>query len=268
MHDVVFFDLDGVVYAGPAPLTHATESIAAVRAAGVRCCFITNNASRTPADVAAHLIDLGIPCDLDDVVTSAQAGVHLLQERIPPGGTVLVIGGAGLRTLVADAGFVVVARADEGPVAVIQGFGADVAWRDLAEACYAVHAGALWIATNPDTTFPTDRGVAPGNGALVALVQSVVGRAPDVVAGKPEPALLHEALRRTGARSPILVGDRLDTDIAAGQRVGVPTVLVLTGISTRAQAEHGALNPDHIIDDLRGLPDIAMGRLPAGGRHA
>lgn len=268
MHDVVFFDLDGVVYAGRTPVAHAAESIADLRKAGIRCCFITNNASRTPADVAEHLTDLGIPCDPDDVVTSAQAGVHLLQERIPPGSTVLVIGGAGLRTLVTQAGFVVVDGAHDEPVAVIQGFGPDVSWRDLAEACYAVHAGALWIATNPDTTFPTDRGVAPGNGALVALVQSVVGRAPDAVAGKPEPALLHEALRRTKARSPILVGDRLDTDIAAGLRVGMPTVLVLTGISTRAEAEEGPLIPDHIIDDLRGLLDIAMGRLPAGGRHA
>ena len=268
MHDVVFFDLDGVVYAGRTALAHAASSIAELRAAGVRCCFITNNASRTPADVAEHLTDLGIACDPDDVVTSAQAGVHLLQERIPPGSTVLVIGGTGLRALVADAGFAVTGSAHDGPVAVIQGFGPDVSWRDLAEACYAVHAGALWIATNPDTTFPTDRGVAPGNGALAALVQSVVGRAPDAVAGKPEPALLHEALRRTGAHAPILVGDRLDTDIAAGLRVGMPTVLVLTGISTRAEAEEGPFIPDYIIDDLRGLLDIAMGRLPAGGRHA
>lgn len=268
VHDVVFFDLDGVIYAGRVAIPHAAEAIAELRAAGITCCFITNNASRTPAEVADHLHAIGITAEPQDVVTSGQAGVYCLSERVPGGARVLVIGGGGLRSLVHDAGFTVVDSANEQPAAVIQGFGPDVRWRDLAEAAYAIQGGAVWVATNPDTTFPTDRGVAPGNGSLVAAVQAAVQRPPDVVAGKPEPALLQEAIRRTGAMHPLLVGDRLDTDIDAGARLGVPTVLVLTGIHGAADAARRDVQPDHIIDDLRELPAIALGRLTAGGFHA
>lgn len=267
-HDVVFFDLDGVIYAGPGGIAHAAESVWELQAAGVRCCFVTNNASRGPDEVAQHLRELGIAAEADDVVTSGQAGVHALCVRVVPGSDVLVLGGSGLHRLVREAGFTLVFSAQDHPAAVIQGFGPDLSWRDLAEASFAIQAGAIWIATNPDTTFPTDRGLAPGNGSLIAAVAAAVGRAPDVVAGKPEPALLQEGLRRTGAMHPLLVGDRLDTDIAAGARVGIPTVLVLTGVSSVAEAEQFPTKPDFIIDDLRGLIPIVLGRLGSGGHHA
>jgi glycerol-1-phosphatase len=267
-HDVVFFDLDGVVYAGRQAIAYAPECIGELQSAGVHCCFITNNASRGPNEVAQHLQAIGIDAHAEDVVTSGQAGVRALQEQLTAGAPVLVLGGPGLHRLVADAGFAIVSSANDQPAAVIQGFGPDLSWRDLAEASYAIAGGARWIATNPDTTFPTDRGLAPGNGSLVAAVAAAVGRAPDLIAGKPEPALLQEGLRRTGAKSPLLVGDRLDTDISAGARVGIPTVLVLTGVNSRADIEGFPDQPDHVIDDLRGLIPLVLGRLPAGGHHA
>lgn len=267
-YDVVFFDLDGVIYAGRHALAHAPECIAELQSAGVRCCFVTNNASRAPHEVAQHLQELGVNASADDVVTSGQAGVHALQGRVLSGSTVLVLGGPGLHALVAQAGFTIVSSAADQPAAVIQGFGADLSWRDLAEASYAISGGAMWIATNPDTTFPTDRGLAPGNGSFVAAVAAAVGRGPDLIAGKPEPALLQEGLRRTGAKRPLLVGDRLDTDISAGARLDMPTVLVLTGVSSRADAAIYSDKPDHIINDLRELIPLVLGRLPSGGHHA
>lgn len=138
---------------------------------------------------------------------------------------------------------------------MMQGYSPDLCWRDLAEATFAVRTGIPWIATNPDLTFPTARGVAPGNGAFVEIVGRTAGRTPDAVAGKPEPPLLHEAVRRSGARSPLMIGDRLDTDIEAGCRVGIPTLLVMTGVTT-PQELLGARpheRPDYVGADLRVL---------------
>lgn len=228
-HDVLLFDLDGVVYVGPHAVPGAVKAIAAAVARGVRCCFVTNNASRTPDEVARHLRDLGVDATAQDVVTSSQAGAGLVAERVGSG-PVLSVGGRGVTEALRERGFVPVSAFDSETVAVMQGYGPDVGWRELAEATYAVRAGLPWIATNMDMTFPTPRGLAPGNGALVGAVAAAVGRRPDAVAGKPEPALLLEAIRRTGALRPLMIGDRLDTDIAAGGRLGIQTLLVMTGV--------------------------------------
>ena len=130
-----------------------------------------------------------------------------------------------------------------------------MSWRDLAEATFAVRTGLPWIATNPDLTFPAPGGIAPGNGALVRLVAETVGRGPDAVAGKPEPPLLREAIRRTRAQRPLMVGDRLDTDIAAGARIGIPSLLVFTGVTTLAEllAAIPEERPEYLGADLRVL---------------
>ncbi|MHB1165642.1 MAG: HAD-IIA family hydrolase [Candidatus Nanopelagicales bacterium] len=255
--DAVLFDLDGVVYVGSDPVAHAAEAIAATREAGLACAFVTNNAARSPQDVAEHLAELGIPARPDDVVTSPQAAVTVLAGYVPPGSRVLVIGGGGIDDALAHRGFVPVRSLAEDPAAVMQGFSPDLSWRDLAEATYAVRAGLPWIATNPDLTFPTARGLAPGNGSLVQAVATASGRRPDAVAGKPEPPLLNEAVARTGARRPLMIGDRLDTDIAAGPPAGIPTLLVLTGVSTLDELCGAAPGerPDYIGADLRVLAE-------------
>src|SRR4051794_38014714 len=208
-YDVALLDLDGVVYRGADPVPGAPEALAAARATGMRLSFVTNNASRPPEAVADHLEQLGVSAAPDEVVTSAQAAATMLVQLIGVGGLVLVIGGQGLRAAVAEVGLVSVPSYDAvpRPQAVIQGFSPDLQYEDLAQATLAVAAGATWVATNTDTTLPTARGLQPGNGTLVAAVAAATGRRP-LVAGKPERALVDEAVRRCGATHPLCVGDR------------------------------------------------------------
>jgi HAD superfamily hydrolase (TIGR01450 family) len=268
-HDLVMLDLDGVVYRGQDPVPHAVDALEAAQKIGTRLAYVTNNASRTADDVAAHLSELGVPgVGTDDVVTSAQAVVDLMAADLDPGSRVLVVGGKGLLVPLREAGLVPVRSADDAPVAVVQGFHPDVAWRDLAEATYAVTAGARFYASNLDLTVPTARGVAPGNGSLVGLVESVTGVVP-TVAGKPEPPLLRSTIARCGGTAPLMVGDRLDTDIRGAANVGVPSLAVLTGLSdvqTIADAE-GDLRPSFVAPDLRGLL-VAHGPIEVDGDRA
>ena len=255
--DVLLFDLDGVVYIGSDQVPGASAAIESARSQGARCIFVTNNASRTPAEVAEHLCSLGVPALEDEVITASMAGATLVLDFID-GGEVLAVGGPGVTAALHERGLIPVTTFSAAVRAVMQGYGPDVGWRDLAEATYAVRAGLPWIATNMDSSFPTVRGIAPGNGSLVNVVAQTVGRGPDAVAGKPEPALLREAIRRTGALHPLMIGDRLDTDIAAGSRLGMPTLLVTTGISTLSEARDavGELRPTYVAEDLSCLlPD-------------
>ena len=256
--DVVLADLDGVVYAGAGALPHAVESLNRSRD-GRRLGYITNNASRTDASVAAHLRELGLDTAPADIVTSPQAAVRLLVDRVAPGSMVLVVGGEGLVNELEKAGFVVTRRADDAPAAVVQGFAPEVGWSQLAEAAYALalpeeEGGIPWIATNTDWTIPQARGIAPGNGTLVSAVHTAVGRLA-TVAGKPEVPIFDEAVARFGARHPLFLGDRLDTDILGANRAGIPSALVLTGIDRpkHVLAAPAGSQPTFILSDLRQL---------------
>jgi HAD superfamily hydrolase (TIGR01457 family) len=273
-YDVALLDLDGVVYRGADPVAGAPEALAAARAAGMRMAFVTNNASRTPQQIVAHLGELGVPAQPDEVVTSAHAAATLAVERLGPGGRVFVVGGDGLRDAVAGVGLVLVERYDAvpAPQMVVQGFSPDLRYEDLAQAALAVAAGADWVATNADATLPTSRGLQPGNGTLVAAVAAAAGRQP-VVAGKPERALVEEAVRRSGAQHPLMVGDRLDTDIAGAVRAELDSLLVLTGVSTVADllAAAPAARPTYVGASLAALgaaqtPIADFGTLPTQRR--
>lgn len=250
--DTALLDLDGVVYVGPDAIDGVPETLADVRRRGMRTAFVTNNASRTPETVAAHLHELGVDAAADDVVTSAQAAATLVLDLVGAGAGVLVVGGEGLHAALTERGMRPVTSADDA-VAVVQGFAPDVDWQSLAEGTFAVRRGLPWIATNLDQTLPTSRGMAPGNGALVGVIAATTGLAPTAVAGKPELALHQESMRRTGARDPLVVGDRLDTDIEGANRAGVASLLVLTGVATpadvvRAEPVH---RPTYVAEDLR-----------------
>lgn len=253
-HDVLLLDLDGVVYTGPRAVPHAVESLAAAHAAGTRLAFVTNNASRPPSSVADQLRGFGLSVVPADVVTSAQAGARVLAGLVPAGAKVLVVGGQGLYEAVSERGFVAVEDASELPAAVIQGFSPQVGWQRLAQATYALRSGAAYVATNTDLTIPTAEGTAPGNGLLVSVVARASGVEP-VVAGKPEPPLMMESVERTGAVAPLVVGDRLDTDIAGAVRSGLPSLLVLTGVCGPAEllAAGPGERPTYLAADLRGL---------------
>lgn len=251
-------DLDGVVYRGPEAVPHAVESLTSF---GGRVLYATNNASRSPTDVADHLRELGLAAAAADVVNSSQAAAWLLTSRLETGAQVLVIGGPGVATAVREKGFVPVRPGEPADAvdAVVQGYGPDVRAADLAEAAYAVQRGALWVATNTDATLPTDRGVAPGNGSLVAAVEQAVGRPPDLVAGKPEAAIYELCGERLGLPTTELlaVGDRLDTDIAGANALGMDSLIVLTGVDDLATivAAPVASRPTWVATDLRALVD-------------
>ncbi|PZE71589.1 haloacid dehalogenase [Curtobacterium sp. MCBD17_019] len=253
--DLVLTDLDGVVYRGSAAIPHAVEALTAASATA-RVGYITNNASRRPADVAEHLRGYGLEVGADDVVTSSQAGVRLLSTLVPAGATILVIGGVGLTSIVEAGGFRVTDSADDEPAAVIQGFSPDLGWRQLAEASFALARDIPWVATNMDWSIPVERGIAPGNGTLVAAVHNAVGRMP-VVAGKPERAIFETAVERFGGTQRLFIGDRLDTDIKGANDAGIPSVLVLTGIDQAKQvlAADERSRPTWVLGDLRGLAE-------------
>ncbi len=253
-HDLLLFDLDGVVYAGPDALPGAADRLAQCRQAGNALGFVTNNASRPAGEVAAHLRALGVDAADDDVVTAAQAAARMVADRVPAGSRVLVVGGAGLVSALAEYELTPVWSARDDPAAVVQGLHPSVGWEQLAEGAYALATGVPWVASNLDVTLPTDRGHAPGNGALVEALRVVSGREPEV-AGKPEPVLFEECARRLGGARPLVVGDRIGTDIVGATRSGLPSLLVLTGISTleEACAARGDERPSYVAPDLEGL---------------
>ncbi|MGO1544269.1 MAG: HAD-IIA family hydrolase [Gulosibacter sp.] len=252
--DVILADLDGVVYRGPAPVDNAVESLNSYAQDGVRVGYITNNASRTDESVATHLRDLGLQTQAADIVTSPQAAVHMLREQVEAGALVLVVGGDGLVDELTKAGFRVTRSADDMPDAVVQGFAPDVGWAQLAEASFALARDIPWVATNQDWTIPLERGIAPGNGTLVSAVHTAVAKLP-LVAGKPETPLFEAAVERFAAKNPIMIGDRLDTDIKGARAAGIRSALVLTGIDGPKQliAASPLERPDFILSDLRGL---------------
>ncbi|MFE1954494.1 HAD hydrolase-like protein [Streptomyces sp. NPDC059524] len=254
-YDTALLDLDGVVYAGGQAIAHAVESLAVARSGGMALAYVTNNALRTPGAVAEHLTELGIPTGADDVITSAQAVARLISEQVPAGSRILVIGGEGLRVALRERGLVPVDSADEDPAAVVQGYGGpELAWGRFAEACYAIARGVPWYASNTDLTIPSARGIAPGNGAAVEVVRIATGAEPQV-AGKPLPPMHRETILRTGARMPLVVGDRLDTDIEGAFNGGVDSLLVLTGVTDGAGllAAPPRHRPTYVDVDLRGM---------------
>lgn len=268
-YDVALLDLDGVVYVGPDPVPGAPESLRKAAETGLRLGYITNNASR-PADVVAeHLSSFGLEVTGDDVVTSAQAAARLISQQYPAGAKVMVVGGEGLFAALDEYGLTAVRSSDEDPVAVVQGFHPEVNWVLLADGAHAINAGAKWFATNLDLTIPTAGGKAPGNGALVKAVREAVEVDP-VVAGKPEPPLLLTSIERLKAEAPLMVGDRLDTDIAGAYAVGIPSLWVATGVNDAADlaAAPKEQRPTYIGAGLSALVEKHPAVEIDGGMHS
>ncbi len=252
-HDCLLLDLDGTLFRGHAPTEGA---VATLDVTAARNLYVTNNASRAARDVAAHLRELGFTATADDVVTSAQSAAGLLARQLPAGAKVLIVGTDALAGEVAAVGLQPVRLFDDGPDAVVQGHSTATGWPDLAEAALAIRAGALWVAANVDRTLPTERGLLPGNGSMVAALKTATDVEPQV-AGKPSPGLMTDALARGSFQAPLVVGDRLDTDIEGANAADLPSLLVLTGVSTAAEAVHAApeQRPTYVAADLRGLLD-------------
>lgn len=261
-HDCLLLDLDGTVFRGHQPTPGAVDTLAAVEA---RVLYVTNNASRGAAQVAEHLRALGFAAAADDVVTSAQSAARLLAGQLPPGAKVLVVGTEALADEVRAVGLTPVRQMAEEPAAVVQGHSPSTGWPDLAEAALAIRNDALWVAANVDKTLPSERGLLPGNGSMVAALRTATDREPQV-AGKPAPALMADALSRGAFRAPLVVGDRLDTDIAGARAADLPSLMVLCGVHTPADAIWAGADhrPDFLGDDLRAITlDVEVLRISA-----
>ena len=254
LHDVALLDLDGVVYVGPDAVAGAPDALGQARKAGMQLAFVTNNAARPPDVVAEHLTRLGIEARPDEVITSAQAAARYLSDRLAAGARVLVLGTTGLEVALRERGLVPVGADDDDVAAVVQGYSPDMNWALLAEGAVAIRRGVPWIATNVDPTVPSPRGPLPGNGSLVAAMRLATGVEP-VVTGKPEPTMHRETLIRTGATHPIVIGDRLDTDIEGANAVGCPSLLVFSGVSGVQDLLDAppALRPTHLGADVGAL---------------
>ncbi len=249
-YDGLLVDLDGTVFAGGKLIDGAKEGLE-----GRLVSYVTNNASRSPADVAQRLWDLGIDAEPNQVLTSAQAACLLAMNEVverdgvhnPP--SAYVIGTESFRDLAREAGFQVVDSAYAEPDVVLQGHDPHNTWEKLSEGALAIRRGALFVASNLDTSLPSERGLLVGNGSMVAAVQTATGVRP-LSSGKPGPEMFRAAADRLGAQQPLVIGDRLDTDIAGGIAAGFDTMCVLTGVSTHHDVLDTTHRPTHIAGSL------------------
>lgn len=249
-YDCILFDLDGVLYRGDEPVPSAPATLSALRVRGVQPIFLTNNSARTPEQVADKLRGIGISADPGEVVTSALATAELLSER--GGGRAFVIGQDGVREALTAAGLEVLDGEPEAADLVVVGFDGGVTYTKFKIACLLVQRGARLVATNADASYPAADGLWPGAGALLSVVTTTTGAVPEIV-GKPFAPLFEAGLRRGGGGRPLVVGDRLDTDIEGAARLGWDTMLVLTGVSSRADVEVTGIRPTMIAEDVSAL---------------
>ena len=253
-YDCALLDLDGTAWSGDERIEHAAASVIEAREAGMASAFVTNNAMRPPQQVADKLNSMDFQATPDMVMTSAMDIAAIMAEELAEGSKVLVIGGAGLRLALEERGFVLVDSADDEPAAVVQGLDKQVDWALLSEGAFAIERGAAFYASNLDATLPVERGQALGNGSLVRAIQHATRKRP-TAGGKPEPGIYRRASELVGARNPLAVGDRLETDIMGAVAAGVPAMHVLTGVHMARdviRAPRGQ-RPSYLAIDMRGL---------------
>lgn len=254
----LILDMDGVLWHGETPVPGLVDFFDTLRAAGIGFVLATNNATKTADMYTERLARFGVDVPAGQILTSAEASAVYLAERYEPGSPVYVCGAQGLHDAMLDQGFHVITPAEAftgaTAVAVVAGLSPGVTYHDLAAACHLINQGTPFIGTNPDPTFPTEIGPLPGSGAILAAISAATGVEPTII-GKPEPIIFHEAVERLGgdASSVAMVGDRLSTDIYGAKAAGIRAILVLSGISTRAEAEAGSIQPDYIFADITEL---------------
>lgn len=255
-YDCVLLDLDGVVYLGKTPIESAVSTIKELQKRKINIAVITNNGSVTGKSVSKWMKDFGLDFKPSSIVTSSQTLCWFLAEKYPKSSKVLVVGSQSLKDSVEEAGFKVVSKADKEPLVVVNGIDPEISQKDLSEMCYAIAKGIAWISTNGDYTFPTEKGLAPGNGAFNALITSITGKSP-LLMGKPEPHMFKQAAYLFSSMNPLVVGDRLDTDIQGANNAGFKSLCVLTGVSDLGQIKNSSLSttPTYVGKDLRALID-------------
>lgn len=263
----LILDMDGVLWHGETPVPGLVDFFDALRAAGIGFVLATNNATKTAASYTERLARFGVAVSPEQILTSAETTAAYLAVRHESGAPVYVLGAQGLHDAVRDQGFHVVTpaevRAGISVVAVVAGLAPNMMYEDLAMAAYLINQGAPFIGTNPDLTFPSEYGPLPGSGAFLAALSAATGVEPTII-GKPEPVIFLEAVKRLGgdASGVAMVGDRLSTDIYGAKAVGLQAILLLSGISTREEAEAGSVQPDYIFADITELASFLTREMP------
>jgi HAD superfamily hydrolase (TIGR01457 family) len=257
----LLLDLDGVLYRGDEPVPGAPQTMAAIRERGMPLVFITNNSARTPEQVAAKLEAMGIAASPSEVMTSGLATAELLAGR--GGGSAFVVGQDGLRSALEDAGMQIVDGEPDRTDYVVVGLDESADYTKLKRASLLVERGAALVASNPDRAFPSNDGMWPGAGALLAVITTTTGASAEIV-GKPYAPLFEMARRRAGDGFPLVVGDLLDTDIAGAAGLGWDSLLVLSGASTRADLDGSQVRPTFIAQDVSALLEEAKTQLENG----
>jgi 4-nitrophenyl phosphatase len=251
----LILDMDGVIWKADAPIGDLASIFKHIRERGLKFVFATNNSTRTSEQYVEVLKELGVDVEPWQVVTSSQGAAHAVAQKFPRGTKVFMIGEDGIRMALEERGFEILS-VENAPTAqaVVMGIDRDINFQKVVEATLLVRKGIPFYATNTDKTFPTPRGEIPGSGAWISVITTSTGAQP-IIAGKPFPFLMELSLEKLGTRKEetLVVGDRLETDIAAGQAVGCPTALVLSGVSTMEQAREWTPKPDIIAEDLAGL---------------
>jgi 4-nitrophenyl phosphatase len=255
----LLIDMDGVLYRGQAPISGAKQFIAFLRCRRIPFLLLTNNSSLTPGQYVTKLGSMSIDVQGEDILTSAQATARFLAQKEPGGAKLYVIGREGLRRALAEHGF----DLDEEEVDyVVVGWDWELTYSQLKLATLHIRAGAQFIATNPDTTFPSEEGIVPGNGAILAALQAATDVQP-VVIGKPQPTIFRLALAQLGLGSQgiAVLGDRLETDVLGAQRMGLETLFVLSGVTDEDQLSHSSIHPDLVFKDVAQLTSAWLDRL-------
>ena len=252
----LIIDMDGVLWHGDHSLPQTPRFFTTLRALGIRFVLATNNASKTVEDYQSKLAGFGVHVELDEIMTSPQATAAYLKQTAPDA-RIYAIGEMGLVRELQRQGLVVVPQDQPaGATHVVVGWDRSLTYAKLVEACLLIRAGAVFIGTNPDVTYPDARGIVPGNGATLALLRAATDIDP-IIIGKPQPDMIIQSMQRMGGtpQDTAVIGDRLDTDIAGGQRAGVPTILVLSGVTDRSLAAASPIQADVIFEDVGELAD-------------
>lgn len=250
--------MDGVIWKSDSPIGDLPEIFKRIDSRGLKYIFATNNGTKTPEQYVASLGRFGVHVSPDQVVTSALGVAHMLAQKFPRGTKAFMIGEDGIGRALEERGFDILPL-DRAPQAefFVMGLDRGITFEKMREAALLVRRGVPFYATNPDKTFPTPRGEIPGAGAWISVITTATGVEP-IYAGKPFPFMMELSLERLGTSKDetLVIGDRLETDIAAGQAVGCPTALVLSGVSTREEAEKWKPEIEIVVDDL----DVLIGQ--------
>ena len=254
----LILDMDGVIWRDANAIGDLPSIFSKMRELGLKFTLATNNSTRTISEYIQIFASVGVSLSPDEILNSSQTTAQILRETFPQGTEIFTIGESGLYSALKDEGLQPVGLENiQAPKAVVMGMDRSINFEKMAEATLLVNSGIPFYATNPDVSFPTTRGSIPGNGAWINVVKIATGVDP-IIAGKPEPEMLRVALRRMGTNldETIMVGDRFETDIMAGQKIGCKTCLVLSGVTSQEKARKLSPQPDFICADLSTLLDL------------